>query len=179
MPFNPPVKATGDNTIKRDFTQYVAKATKVIFSPQTREAIMTTLKGPGDPVQKTADITVMVMQRVDTMVREAGLEMQDSIRIFAGHEIVKSVAEFAEAAAAFKLNDDLVLLATSLAAQDYIKAETKAGRINAKTLEVQMQADLRKMPEKNRREIMEGAKKVQGIARKYNGGNGSISTAVN
>jgi hypothetical protein len=175
-----PLKQTGTDkeSLQRDFTRYVAKATKVIFSPETRDQVLEMLKTGVDPVQSTANVAVMVMQRVDSAIRSAGQELQDSVRIFAGHEVIKSIAEYAEAAKLFKLNEELQLLATSVAAQDYIKAETKAGRINPKALQVQIQADLRKLPPKERTEILAGAKKTQDIAKRYNQGKGSISTAV-
>ena len=177
----PPLQPTGSTKeeVRKDFIQYTAKATKLIFSPDTREAVLGMLKVAGtDPVKKVADVTVMIMQRVDGLLRQQGLEILDTVKIFAGHEVIKMVAEYAEAAKLFKLNEDLQLLASSLAAQDYVNAEAKAGRINKKILGTQIQADMRKMPEKDRRDIMLGTKKVAEIARKYNNGKGSISTAV-
>lgn len=175
-----PLKATGisKDELRKDFMKYTAMATKLVFSPETRGAIMGVLKTDQDPVRKVANTTVMVMQRLDGVLRKEGLEIVDTVKIFAGHEVIKMVSEYAEAGKLFRLNDDLQLLASSLAAQDYVNAEAKAGRINKKILATQIQADMRKMPEKDRKGVMQGTKRVAEIARKYNNGKGSISTAI-
>jgi hypothetical protein len=156
---------------KHDYDRYVSKATMLIHSPDTTGAIQNLLKGP-DPVQRVANATVMIMQRVDTASRQDGTEVQDSVKMYASHAIVLMIIELAEAAGIFKLNDDLALLATSVASQDYIKSEIGAKRINAQQLNAKMQADMRQAPQKFRQEMIRGQQKVVMIARKYRNGAG-------
>lgn len=157
--------------IKEDFEKYVANAIKLIHSEQTRLKVLGMLHGK-DPVSKVADATVMIIQRLDTAARHSGTEVQDTIKVFAAHEIVNLVVEFGEAAGIFRLNDDLKLLALSSACQKYVQSEIAAGRIDGQALQVQLQADMKKMPQKERADIEAGMAKVQNIAKRYNGGQG-------
>jgi hypothetical protein len=80
------------------------------------------------------------------------------------------VVELGEAAGIFKLNKDLQERALSVTAQDYVKGEVAAGRINQQQLKVSLAADLRKMPPKLRKEIQQTQQRVVQTARKYKGG---------
>lgn len=153
---------------KGDYERYVSRATILIHSPETRESVLGLLGGK-DPVQRVANATVMVMQRIDSASRTSGIEVQDTVKMFAAHEIVKLVIELGEAAGKFKLDESLVELALSVSVQDYIKAEITARRINPQQLKVKMDADIRKLPPEERKEIQKSLQRVQQTARKYSG----------
>ena len=156
--------------VREDFDRYVARATALIHSPETTGAVQNMLGGP-DPVSKIAAATVMVMQRLDSAARASNIEVQDTIKTFGAVEIVNMVIELGEAAGKFgKLDKDLSELALSVAVQDYVKGEIRAGRIDPKRLQVQMDADMRKLPPKQRKEIQASQVRLQQTARKYNGG---------
>ena len=157
--------------MKGDYERYTNRAITLIHSPETSDAVLQTLQGP-DPVQKVADGVVMVMQRIDAAARDKGVEVQDSVKIFGAHEIVNLVVELGEAAGVLKLEDDLRELALSVAVQDYVKGEVAARRIDPKKLQVAVDADIRKMPPKDRKEIQASQLRIQQTARKYNGGQG-------
>lgn len=156
---------------QEDFVRYVSKATQLIHSPQTRDNILSMLNN-NNPVQRVADATVMVMQRIDEAARASGTEVEDTVKCFAAHDIVNMIVEFGEAARKFTLDSDLVMLALSLASQDYIKHEIEAGRINPQKLKVMMDADMRKLPPKERKEIQLSQDRIAATARKYNYGKG-------
>lgn len=156
---------------KADYDKYVAKATILIHTQETSDAILQTLTG-ADPVQRVADASVMVMQRLDGAARTAGIEVQDTVKIFGAKAVVDLVIELGQAAGKFKMDESLAELALSVATQDYIKAEIAAGRINAQKLKVAMEADMRKMPPKMRKDIQGSQQRIQATARKYNHGRG-------
>jgi hypothetical protein len=158
-------------SMKHDGEQYVNKAITLIHSPQTSPAILKMLDG-NDPVQRVADAAVMIMQRIDSASRQAGIEVQDAIKIWGAHEIVSLIVEMAEAAGKFKLVPDLVTLALSTTVQDYINGEVSARRIDPQKLKVAMQADMRNMPPKMRKEAQQSQQRLPLIARKYNHGAG-------
>lgn len=162
MPFQP----SKASQIKEDFKKYVSMAIDLIHAEGTSPATIGMLKGP-DPVQQVASTTVTIMQRLDTQTRESNVELQDVVKIYAAHEIVKLLAELAEAAKLYKLDDDYQLLALATATQDYVKAEAAAGHINPKALSVQMQAGIRQLPEKERKDVLAGTQNVQKIAQRY------------
>jgi len=157
--------------VKQDYDKYVSRATILIHSPQTTGAIQNLLAGP-DPVQQVANATVMVMQRIDSAARDAGVEVQDAVKIFGANAIVRLIIELGEAAHKFKIKFDepLTELALSVAVQDYVKGEITAHRIDPQRLNVALQADMRTMPPKMRKEMQQTQLRIQQTARKYNGG---------
>lgn len=161
---------------KHDYDNYINKATMLVHSPDTSPAIQNLLTGP-DPVQKVADATVMVMQRLDSAARQAGVEVQDSVKIFGANAIVRLIVELGEAAGKFKLDESLIELALSVSVQDYVKGEISAHRIDPQKLNVAMQADIRKLPPKQRKEIQLSQQRVMVTARKYNHGANMTSPA--
>jgi len=165
------LKPTIQADVNKDLAQYVAKATTLLHAPETRDAVISMLDN-NDQVQKIANVTVFVMQKVDAAARTKGLEIQDSVRVFAAGDIVTQIAEIGNAAKKFSIDKDLVQLALSVAVQDYVNAEVKAGRIDRKKLQVAIEADLRKMPPQKRKEIQQQIQQTQEIARRYNQGKG-------
>lgn len=157
------------DSVRADHDRYVTKAIKLIHSPETRESVLKMLKGP-NPVQRTADVVVGVMQRIDAAARKEGIEIHDSVKVMGANEILNLVIELGEAAKLIDLSKDLKELALSTAVQDYVKAEISAKRINQKALLVAIQRDIRSMPPKERKEIQKAQLRIQQTARKYNGG---------
>lgn len=156
---------------KADLERYINRAITLIHSPETRGAILNMLTN-NDPVQRVADATVMVMQRIDAASRGAGIEVQDTIKMYGANEIVNLVVEFGNAAKKFNITPDLAELALSVAVQDYIKSEVQAGRINAQRLKAKMDIDIRNMPPKMQKEVKDSQMRVQQTARKYANGKG-------
>lgn len=152
-----------------DLKQYVDKGTMLIHSPETRDPVLKMLEGP-DPVQKVADATVMIMQRLDAAGRSAGIEVQDAIKIIGAHQLVDQIVEVGEAARKFKLDQDLTHLALSVTIQDYIKIEVSAKRIDPRKLKVALAAEIRQLPPAKRKEVQQSQARIQQIARKYNHG---------
>lgn len=171
----PKIKASSSGD-KEDLERYINRAILLIHSPETRQAVLAMLGGE-NPVQTVADATVMVMQRIDTASRQAGIEVQDTVKMYGAHEIVNLVVEFGNAARKFKLTPDLAELALSVSVQDYVKQEVQAGRINADRLKAKMAADIRKASPKVKKEIQASQTRIQQTARKYDSGKG-LSVAV-
>ena len=155
--------------MKEDATVYVDKATILIHSQGPRQEFMNMLKAP-DPVKAVSGATVIVMQRLDTAMREAGVELDDVVKVVCARYIVSEFVELAAAAKLFNMDTDHAGLALSMAVQNYIKAEAAAGRINMKQLQVQVQIEMRQMDPKTRKEVMAGMAKVQQTGRAYKGG---------
>lgn len=156
--------------VRKDYDKYLAKATMLIHAPETTGAIQNMLGG-GDPVKKIVAATVMIMQRLDGVARASGLEVQDTVKVFAASEIINMIAELGEAAGKFKkLSTRLHELALAAAVQDYVKGEIRAGRIDPKRLQAEMDANLRKLPADQRKEIADAQIRIQQTARQYNGG---------
>lgn len=160
------LKASNAQSVKEDFQQYVLQASRLINSPQTRAQVLGMLKGQ-DPVNKIAATTVMVMQRLDESLRKMGVEMQDAIKAIGAYAIVDQLTKLGEAAGLFKLDDDFQTLALSIATQNYINAEVKAGHINRQQLSVTIQADMRQMPQKMRDTVSKTMTRLPMIAKRY------------
>ncbi|MFA5323822.1 MAG: hypothetical protein WC373_14215 [Smithella sp.] len=151
------------NNMKADYVQYVAKGMILLHSAETRDAILQLLKGK-NPVQMVANATVVIIQKLDSVTRNAGQEIQDVVKLFAAHEFVKQIAEIAEAARLFKLDDAHQELALSVAVQNYVRSEISAGRIDPVRLEAQVAKETRAMPIDQRKEMMQSIARIQKTA---------------
>ena len=156
---------------KNEYTQYVTKATVLIHAPETRDSILNMIGG-ADPVQSIANASVMVMQRLDLAARNAGIELQDTVRIFGANQVVHMIAEVGDAAGKFKLPERLLELALSVATQDYVKGEIAAHRIDPKKLGIALQNDMRQLPPNQRKQIQLSQIRIKETAMKYNHGKG-------
>ena len=166
--------SSNDATAKADTLKYISKARLLIHADQTIPQLTQMLKG-SDPVQRVADASVMIAQRVDAASRTSGHEVNDGLKVAAGMEIVNDISDVLEASLGTVLNKDLRYLAFSVTIQDYVKAEVKARRMNAQQLRVSMQQGIRQMPAKTQKEVKMAPAKIQAIARKYNHGKGLAS----
>lgn len=176
IPSRPVTPSSSD--IKSDLQKYVNKATLFIHAPENTPNIVKMLSGD-NPVQKVASASVFVMQMVDKNSRESGIEVQDTVKVFGAHEIVNLIAELGETARKIpKLDQKLGELTLSVAVQDYVKSEVAAGRINPQKLKVAMDADIRKLPPKTRKEIQDAHIRIQQTSRQYNNGKGLQPTNV-
>jgi hypothetical protein len=168
------IRATKPSTKPQtmDLQMYIAKGLELMSSQQTRESMLVVLKGigPGKPVEKLANALVVLLQKLDASARKTGVEVLDSVKVIGAHELIQDLAKTAAAANIFTLDDDHIELAYSVAVQDYVKAEVKAGRINPGKLMAQMQSSVRKMPPKEKQEMAMALKRIQATAAKYNGG---------
>ena len=157
------MKPSQYNNIKIDYTQYLAKGMKILHSPETNGAILAILKGD-NPVQLVANATIVVLQKIDTAARAKGIEVQDMVKLLAANEFVSQICEIAEAAKLFTLDDDHRQLALSVAVQDYVRQEIKAGRIDPARLMAQVEQGTRKLSAQQKEEMTQAMNKVQQTA---------------
>jgi len=168
------IKPSNPQTLKEDLSKYAQKCRTMLHSQGVIDQVAAMLKGP-DPVQKVATVGVMIAQRMDAAIRESGEEVQDSIKVAAGYEIIGDIADILAASGGADLNKDLRYLAYSVSVQDYIKAEIKDGHINAQELKVSMARDIRSLPPKYQKDIAIAPARIQALSRKYNHGKGLAS----
>lgn len=140
----------------------------MLHSPQTRDAVLSVLKGK-NPVQLVANAVVVVLQKIDNASRKAGIETQDMIKLLAAHEFVSQICEIAEAAKLFALSKDQQELALSVAVQDYVRNEISAGRIDPVRLMAQVEKGMRKLPQKQKAEVFQSINKIKQTASNYQG----------
>jgi hypothetical protein len=125
-------------TLQGDTHRIVTRGLELIHVPQTRDQVINALKTSPNPVQGVADQTVALIQRIDSLSRQEGKEINMEAKLFGGKELVDEIAELSEAAGAGALDDDDKDLATTVAVQDYLKGEIKAGRVDPEELKAVM-----------------------------------------
>ena len=157
-----------------DLESYIAKATKLIHTDPSRSTILQSLPGK-DPVQKIADMAVVIMQRIDAMARQSGIEILDTVKMAAMNQIVRMLVEVAAAARYFVLSEDLITLAVAVTAQDYTNAEIGAKRIDRVKLFATVNEAVRASSPKDRKAIMLEQSRIPKIAKQYNFGKGLTS----
>jgi hypothetical protein len=163
----PQVKPSQASRVKQDFAQFVSKASTMINSPQTRQQTLAMLRG-SDPARQIARGTVVILQQIDTLSRKSGIEILYTVKVVGAYVIVEQLYQLAAVAGFYKLEEAYRMLALSIAVQDYIKAETQAGRINAKQLAVQVQRDMRAMPPEQRKMLTKSMQASPQVAKRYN-----------
>ena len=78
----------GDNkeAASQQLDQFVSKGMKLLYSDDTIEDVINTLKSDPDPVKSISRVTVGIVQRLDTAARNAGDEGGPSL---SGKETVR------------------------------------------------------------------------------------------
>jgi len=165
------------NSIAGDVGKYVNKATMLIHSKETSDAVLQSLAGK-DPVKSVASLTVMVMQRLDSVAREAGVETKDSVKVIGAHAIVEMLCELGTVANKFKITEEYKQLAFSVALQDYFKSEIQSGRIDPVKFKESLNSYLKDKPPSFLKEIQGVAAKIPALAQKYNQGNAAPKAGV-
>lgn len=182
QPQTPPVTPQAQGQLKPsqsspqdDIQKYVTKATILIHSKETTKKIQAALILP-DPVQQIANLTVMIIQRIDSAARQQGVETQDNVKLAAAKAIIGLLCELAQAMKKFTLSQDLKTLALATAMQDYYKGEIKAGRIDPIKLKQSKGRAIQSMPPQLLQQSKDIAAKLPMIAKRYNHGKGLMPT---
>ena len=92
------------------------------------------------------------------------------MKISGAHELINRLNHIMTAAKIASLDKNHIELAFSLAVQDYMRGEIKAGRINPAKLQQQQQMAMQEMKPKQRQEIQESLTRIQATAKAYHGG---------
>jgi hypothetical protein len=168
------VRATKPSTKPQtmDLQMYIAKGLELMSSKQTAQSMLVILKGigPGKPVEKLANALVVLLQKLDAGARQTGVEVLDSVKVIGANDLIRELAKTAAAANIFHLDENHIELAYSVAVQDYVKSEVKAGRVNPGKLLATMQERVKKMPPKEKQEMAMALKRIQATAANYKGG---------
>lgn len=121
--------------VQADAHRIVTRGMEILHSPQTKDAILQSMRVSNDPVQAMADKGKEIMQRVDTAARQEGTEINVMAKINGGRELVNEIADLAESAGAPPVSEEDRELAWSVSMQDYMKDEIAAGRLDPKEVE--------------------------------------------
>lgn len=133
-------------SINDDVRKYVNKARILIHDPKTAPAILQSLMSGGDPIASVGHVTVMVMQRIDSASREAGIETKDSVKVIAAFAIIQMLCKIGEASRKFNLDPGQQQLALTAALQEYFKGEIAAKRIDPERFRQSMGQQLQSLP---------------------------------
>ena len=159
-----PVNVSDD--VKGDIKKYVTKATLIIHSPETSKKIQQMLSQP-NPVLQIANLTVMVLQRIDAAARANGSEPQDVVKIAAAQTIVGLLCEMGAAMKKFKLNKAFKVLALTAAIEAYYKGEIQAKRVDPAKLKQSAGNNIKMMDPKLLEESRKAAAVIPMIAEQY------------
>ena len=157
---------TASNDVKKDIQKYITKATLLIHSPETSKKIQKMLSQP-NPVLQIANLTVMILQRIDAAARASGTEPQDIVKIAAAQAIVGLLCEMGDAMHKFKLNKAFKVLALTAAIEAYYKGEIQAKRIDPAKLKQTAGNNIKMMDPKLLEESRKAAAAIPMIAEQY------------
>lgn len=92
----------------------VIAATKLIHTPQISQQLLKMLKASQDPAAGLAQTTVFVMK---TLIEQSKGSIQPQAIVPAGKEVIGLLAELAQAAGLFKVDDKIIAKAMVIIAQ--------------------------------------------------------------
>ncbi len=86
-------ESTASPEEQKVYDQVVDNALKLIASPKTRDGIMASLRGDGDPKEGLAMTGATIAKRVFDSATQAGMKIPGDIMMAAGQEIVEALAQ--------------------------------------------------------------------------------------
>jgi hypothetical protein len=106
-------------------------ATKLIHTPQTRDKVLSRIKGVQHPYDEIADASLVIVNRLEQEANKAGEPWDQSVKLMGGADVVQQVVELA--AAAGKIPGDIpeddhkVILGQTI--QKYYQQKIASGEI--------------------------------------------------
>jgi len=120
--------------VEEDKHKLVVRAMEIMNSPKTRDIISDNLRKSQQQVKTVAETAQHIVHKIDTAAAKKNIDIDFQAKIEGGIEIIQEISEIAEAVGK-PLQEDDKELAYSLAIQDYLKEEIRAGRIDKDELE--------------------------------------------
>lgn len=152
---------------EKDAHRLVTRGMELIHSPQTRDAMVQALKDNSNLVQAVADQAKVIIQRVESDARKEGVKLGDISKLMGCKDLVGEIAAVAEVSGAGSLDPDDQDLAFSVAAQDYLKEEIAAGRLDPKNLQGQIKQMLLSLPKDQLEAANKTSLKINATADKW------------
>lgn len=150
--------------LQADSDKFTAKGTKLIHSRETRADVREALRG-GRPVEKIGANTAEIVRRIDQASRQSGVETHDLVKMNAGLDIVRQLAEIGELSGNTpKLSEDEIMTAYSIAVNNYLAGEINDGRIDPDKLRQDMAASFQNYTPEQNQQVEEQIQKISGIA---------------
>ena len=148
----PVTEEVPEENVAEDTAKFVAKGMKIIHGPDTRDALVNKLKTK-NPVQAVSEVVIDVTKRLDASARQEGKEIADKAKLEGAVEIFGQVIEVGETAGVLEMDEKQKQLSLSLAIQNYIDAESKAGRIDKQALGKEMTQQIADMDPEQRKNL--------------------------
>lgn len=165
--------------IQEQLEKFVVKGTRLLHDPKTRPQILQMLQSK-EPIEATADATIMIVQRLDNMSRKAGIEIEDTVRALGGSALLDQVVEIGETAGIFKMTPEQKQLALSYGVQQYMNGEIQAGRVDPQKLAGDLTQAVKQMPPEMVQQMDAQLNKAAGAAPQTGGlPSGAAPTAPN
>lgn len=122
-----------------DSHRLVTRGMEIIHSPQAKDKIVSDIKSSPNTVEGIAGQVKAVIQRVDSIARKEGKEINAMAQLSGGMELVNEMADLTESVTGEKVNGDDRELAFTVSVQDYLKDEIAAGRADPAELQAGVQ----------------------------------------
>lgn len=152
--------------------QLVTRGIELLHAPQTRDDIVAALKNSPNPVEGIANQAKAIIQKVDSISRKEGIELDLQAEMFGGKDLVAEIAEIAEAATGIVIDEDDRQLAFSVSVQNYLKEEIAAGRVDPEELKAGAQQALSQMPKEGQEAANNEMLKIDATAERLKSGQG-------
>lgn len=132
---NPALQEQDPGQIQADAHRIVTRGMEILHGPDTKDSIAAAIQASSDPVTGVADLAKSIMQKIDLISRQEGIEINVLSKINGSKELVNEIAELAEDRGAPVMDEADRELAWSVSMQDYVKEEIAAGRLDPAELE--------------------------------------------
>jgi len=122
------------------FETVVDNALRVIYSPQSRAAVLKSLGASSNFVMNLANVTAHIVVRVESSAKQSGTEIPGDILMKAGEEIMRDLANLAQEVGIHTYTPDELERAGLVAIDQYRQLGTKAGLVDPNALKSQFMA---------------------------------------
>ena len=145
-PSSNPREAEANAMIEEETKEYILNAMNLLHSEKTRDNIFDMILSKPDPVESISDVIVLILNRIDASIKNAGKKVSDAARLASTFEITTQVIEIAVASGELEEpTEEESTLVLAVAVEKYIKKEIKEGRMDPQKLAAEVDEMMKRM----------------------------------
>lgn len=145
-PSSNPREAEANAMIEEETKEYILNAMNLLHSEKTRDNIFDMILSKPDPVESMSDVIVLILNRIDASIKNAGKKVSDAARLASTFEITTQVIEIAVASGELEEpTEEESTLVLAVAVEKYIKKEIKEGRMDPQKLAAEVDEMMKRM----------------------------------
>lgn len=163
-------EAQAQNKVAEEIDKYLINAMELLHSEKTRDSMFELIMSKPDPIESMSDAVTLILNRLDTDIRRAGIEVSDAARLASSFEITAQVIELAVSSGELEEpTEEEGYLVLAVAMEKYIKGEIEAGRMDKDKLAAEVNQMIQYMDPEEKEAMIESMEKMDQTVKKRAG----------